>query len=787
MADHHGIPPDPAETAWSLPVGKDGKTKAAPTTQGQGAERKNENAAAEPEIQTIGGNMPMTTMGTTEKSIVTRVNFTVQSNKGITKLSIPNSMHRFIAIIKEGDPKATLVCTDEDGNEREFAGTAKLPKDSAINQEISHRYLQGLKLTKRNTLVGMLTVKTSIEFKTIMKNQIVRNNLNIAPKIFFRENKIDTIEPTLVGFFTNISPRADRPELFEERIKKITSEFAKCPSYQLDHCHLHAAGTRCNVVKMMTNKEDKETMRRMMNLVSAELLQEDKFVPETEFYSLSTEDKVKLLTRQMEYAKNYRTVFIDGFKNIDHNTKSGTNEEGTITQWLMSQKTSSNEPMFTRIYKPSNGTTELLVQNKNIREALDWSRLAVSEATKLVNDQSLHEIFTDPIEAVKQASLAPEWVPHQLSKKVAEYVMPEKTIQPRRHQPIAIDYAAANNTAKKAPRPNRNSSKQKKTVKEPKEETPAQYEVIKTMTDRMEVEENFEETIHETTGKEKPANKHQSGSHLPPPPNPTIPAGKNPYKMATEVQDKRLLAIEQQLFLLHAANQQTNKKVEMQIQQFRGCIQEKDKEMEQKMAKAEEESKNRHKETEQQLEEFRGQLDTTSEAVQRIENKTSKMIDTMLNMNQEATDNASNVTRTIEELQGKIADSIAELMQQAIKAMMERETTGPKRAIAAKQETAPSPDRVHKSKKAIVPNIFNTPEKVDRMETIPAAHKTTWDLIEEEANKEAEEREQFHEANLTFRSWQKADMDIEAGSNPSSPNQNKTTSSRTEEGPAEDE
>jgi hypothetical protein len=230
MADHHGIPPNPAKKAWSLPVGKDGKTKAAPPTQGQGAKRNNENAAVEPEIPTIGGNMPITTTGTTEKPMVTRVNFTVQSNKGITKLSIPHSMHRFIAIIKEGDPTATLLCTDEDRNEREFAGTAKLPKDSAINQEISHRYLQGLKLTKRNTLVGMITVKTNTKFKAIMKNPLVRNNLNIEPKIFFRENKrIDTIEPTLVGFIVNISPRADRLELYNETIKKNHQQISKLP------------------------------------------------------------------------------------------------------------------------------------------------------------------------------------------------------------------------------------------------------------------------------------------------------------------------------------------------------------------------------------------------------------------------------------------------------------------------------------------------------------------------------------------------------------------------------
>ena len=116
--------------------------------------------------------------------------------------------------------------------------------------------------------------------------------------------------------------------------------------------------------------------------------------------------------------------------------------------------------------------------------------------------------------------------------------------------------------------------------------------------------------------------------------------------------------------------------------------------------------------------------------------------------------------------------------------MMERKIPIQPKATEHATATATSPNRVHKSKKAIAQKAFNTPEREDRMIEEPAVHKTTWDIYKEEANKEEEEREQFQAANLTFQSWQ-AEMDIEAGLNPSSPENKNKTSSRTKRGPAE--
>ena len=170
MTNHHGESPDPGGKAWSLPASKHGKKQPPPTATGQESEKSKKKDTAEVEIKTH-----RIQHAQKEESVVTRVNFTILPTKGTTKLSITNSMHRMIAAIKTGDPTAKMIATDEKGNKWHFEGKAKLPNDPAITQAISSRYIQGLRMTKRNTLIGMITVRSNIEVKTIITSSCETN------------------------------------------------------------------------------------------------------------------------------------------------------------------------------------------------------------------------------------------------------------------------------------------------------------------------------------------------------------------------------------------------------------------------------------------------------------------------------------------------------------------------------------------------------------------------------------------------------------------------------------
>ena len=148
----------------------------------------------------------------------------------------------------------------------------------------------------------MMILRSETEFKTIMKSNMVKQQLNQAPIILLKQNKLDTTNPSLVGFFTDVFPCADQPEIFETRIKEITDAASNCPKYQLEYSPVNT-GTKCKctIIKVFTDQENKEEMRTILKDANNKL-QLDEFIAETEFYSLTMAEPQKIEYRQIEYA-----------------------------------------------------------------------------------------------------------------------------------------------------------------------------------------------------------------------------------------------------------------------------------------------------------------------------------------------------------------------------------------------------------------------------------------------------------------------------------------------------
>ena len=103
-------------------------------------------------------------------------------------------MNRLSNVVQTADPNAHLVISvDSKGIKGQFDGGKKLPNDPKIVQEIAGWYFHGLELTKKNVLLGMMILRTETEFKTIMKSNMVKQQLNQAPIIFLKQNKLETI------------------------------------------------------------------------------------------------------------------------------------------------------------------------------------------------------------------------------------------------------------------------------------------------------------------------------------------------------------------------------------------------------------------------------------------------------------------------------------------------------------------------------------------------------------------------------------------------------------------
>ena len=460
----------------------------------------------------------------------TRVNISIRVGRSIKNLSVIQALSRIINIIKIADSKARLIGLDENNKETTFdEAEPRKGSDDEIRQEME-KFLKGGTITKRNEATGIIEVRTEISIGEIIKNNQVQQALNEYPRIFLKINYLDCDHPLVAGFFTNVSPRADRPEIFAERMKNIMyyDDGKEFPKYQIDYAPINAGNIHCIVIKILTaTVEDKEKIREFF-IDNEKHLQLGDFYSEVEFYSGALETRMKILDWQSKYARNNRTLFIEGFRSLQGMTNQGPKPEDKpkmVGSWFLDHTTGMGSLMFERIYEPvgKEGTIELVVEEANANMATDWIQYAKSELLKELNLVEMNATFIDAAKERDENANKRAWTPHQLTKKAEKY--PEIEIKKgepkRRNQTSNMDFKNAETTYRSK------TSMGKPTTKE-KPTTPV----------KNQASDGF---ITVTRGKSAPWAPSQNKQIE------EVTQIRNPYKAATEVQDKRLATLERQM------------------------------------------------------------------------------------------------------------------------------------------------------------------------------------------------------------------------------------------------
>jgi hypothetical protein len=420
MTSHHGDPPPDPEQNWTKVAAYAAKNKQIKDKQKQKETKTTENEAQEDENEgiSISTNAPKRN----ESNYVTRINFKVVPEKNSKTLSVLNSITRIMAATKAADPTTRLIATDKNGNETEFDGPKSTPSNNENNREFINQFVDEPRMTARSELVGLITMRSSINFREIKKNPTVRMILNEQPRIFLAPNYLSVVTPVIVGFFMNHYPRPDAPEPFQGRVDDYIRSYDPEIRYQLDFGPIWAKNRKMSVFKVMTSLESKENMRTIMNYYEKGE-QGDEYVCATEFYSLSDEEKVKMVMHQVDFCTKNKSIYIHGIKDIHATLRIGApdeDEEGqkSLSDWLSRRPTCNGTAMFHRIYQAQNGTVELYVTSGHHKEAIDWARLSTSEIAKELSDHSMPEVFIDPKDAFDKLAVQPDWKPHTLGKRI---------------------------------------------------------------------------------------------------------------------------------------------------------------------------------------------------------------------------------------------------------------------------------------------------------------------------------------------------------------------------------
>ena len=550
MTNNHGDPPLDAESTWTKVQSYAAKNKELKDKRNKKNEESNQNEAQEEEIEApgIGTNAPRRT----ESHYVTRINFKVIPEKNAKTLSVLNSIIRIMAATKFADPTTRIIATDKNGNETEFAGAKSMPTNNEENREFINQFVEEPRITARNELVGLITMRSEVNFREIKRSNQVKQGLNEQPRIFLTPNYLSVVTPVLVGFFVNNYPRHDSPETFHVRVDNYIRTYDPEIRYQVDLGPIWAKGRKMTVYKIMTSLENKENLRAIMNY-HENYGNIDEYVCAAEFFSLTDEEKAKMIIHQVEFCNKNKSIFIHGIKDIYVPVRIDAEEgdevgQGTVAKWLNGRLTSYGKKMFTRVYQACNGTVELYVEAAHHKEAMDWARLSTSEIAKELNEKSMEEFFIDPQDAYDKMAVQPEWKPHTLGKRIEHLVTPDATTKTNhaRKQAVTLSYDEENTKAE--PTKGKESYQKKGTKVKEKE-----VAITKIEQPNMKAKATESELKGQAGSKWGPppetitltATQQEDESTVTPSNMPKF--GQNKYKVAAAAQNQRMQNIEETL------------------------------------------------------------------------------------------------------------------------------------------------------------------------------------------------------------------------------------------------
>ena len=450
------------------------------------------------------------------------------------------------------------------------------PKNTEANIAYTNQCIDQAKMNKSNQLVGLIVLRSDISFKDIKRHQLTQKGLNDLPRIFLVPNFLDVVTPTTVGFFVNTAPRADKPDTFTDRFTAFMDQHnSQRIKYQFEFGPIWAPSNRVSVFKLMTAFEDKDAARSIMDHYEAGP-NEDTYVCMTEYSSLPEAQKIKIIRQQAEYAKDHRSLFIEGLKSIHgklrpNDEADDSTDYDSVAHWIYDRPTSYDKRMFTRVYGAVNGVVELHTTKESFKEATDWARLAIREIGRQTDEAGMYEIFLNPEEALDAMESLPAWKPHSLSARVELLAEPSATTQPtrRNRRIVSIDYACTNQTKKantaaaakkKATKTkNNNAQNTKTTPPHAAGKLPAWHgygppNPTTTMTNATNQDDTWDAFDPDT----EEIDILEAMDTLEAPPATT---GINKYKAAAEANEKRLYRLEEGLLKLSDSQKQTTKNI----------------------------------------------------------------------------------------------------------------------------------------------------------------------------------------------------------------------------------
>jgi hypothetical protein len=174
MTSHHGDLPHDTETNWTKVTAYAAKNKESKDKTTKENEKNSQNEAQEGANEASGTqtNAPRRI----DSNYITRINIKVVPEKNSKTLSVINSILRILRATKAIDPTTFIIATDKDGNETAFTGGEVLPSHPDDARDFINRFIEEPRMTARNELVGLITMRSQVNFRAIKKSSTYNKN-----------------------------------------------------------------------------------------------------------------------------------------------------------------------------------------------------------------------------------------------------------------------------------------------------------------------------------------------------------------------------------------------------------------------------------------------------------------------------------------------------------------------------------------------------------------------------------------------------------------------------------
>jgi hypothetical protein len=289
---------------------------------------------------------------------------------------------------------------------------SRFPDGESSLKAFVHRYIAGLRLTSKMSMVGKITVRSRHKFSSFINNKSIREFLQGSwsgckrTKVTLRLHSLECDTRHQVGFFYNTLTRQDLIPSLTKRIIGWFSDWKESkpfPQFQIEATTFYRNKTPGTFYRLLTSKSDapvvEKALLKLFPVPSAEM----SFMASTAWGKLPQDRKNYFHKLHLQFNVNRSSFLLRGLRDSSVEIASEVNSDERITVFQYIKKATVSipgdapVPLFVKVEPHlASGNVELMAATEHDDAAAQWISTALEQIALRASASSFAEIFQNP-------------------------------------------------------------------------------------------------------------------------------------------------------------------------------------------------------------------------------------------------------------------------------------------------------------------------------------------------------------------------------------------------------